>query len=285
MLNKIKSFFKKNKKEYEIRPENYFQIELSQNKKTLKQDFIIDQNQDHKDNKPILQVNNLSKHFGYGDKKIQALNNVSFTLYENENVALLGANGAGKTTIIEIISGINTPSSGEIEYLFDYENNFQEKIGIQFQDSLYPKGLKIKDILRFIVDVYNIDLNPRELEQIVEAFGLKEFYNKKAKSLSGGQQQRLNILLALIHKPKIVILDELSTGLDISVRSKIINFIISYCKKFNIQIILISHNMDEVELIADRILIMQKGQLKVDLFKKDVIKKYKSVQNLAELYI
>lgn len=285
MLDKIKSFFKKNKKEYEIRPENYFQIELSQNKKTLEQDFIIDQNQDHKDNKPILQVNNLSKHFGYGDKKIQALNDVSFTLYENENVALLGANGAGKTTIIEIIAGINTPSSGEIKYLFDYENNFQEKIGIQFQDSLYPKGLKIKDILRFIVDVYNIDLNPKEIEQIVEAFGLKEFYNKKAKSLSGGQQQRLNILLALIHKPKIVILDELSTGLDISVRSKIINFIIGYCKKFNIQIILISHNMDEVELIADRILIMQKGQLKVDLFKKDVIKKYKSVQNLAELYI
>lgn len=288
MVNKAKEFFKKifkiKKQEYQIREENFFKIELEQNNNTLEQKYLIDLNQKH-NGKPILEVKNLSKHFGVGDKKIMAINDVSFTLYENENVALLGANGAGKTTMIEIIAGINKQTSGEINYLFEYKNNFQEKIGIQFQDSLYPKGLKIKDILKFIIDVYNIDLNPKELEQIVESFGLKEFYNKKAKSLSGGQQQRLNILLALIHKPKIVILDELSTGLDISVRSKIISFIIEYCKKFKIQIILISHNMDEVEQIADRILIMQKGKLKVDLSKKDVIKKYKKVQNLAELYI
>lgn len=288
MNKKISSFFKKifniKEKTYEIREDNFFKIELEQNSNTLEQKYLIDENQKH-DGNPILEVKNLSKHFGVGDKKITALNDVSFTLYENENVALLGANGAGKTTMIEIIAGINKQSSGEIKYLFEYNNNFQEKIGIQFQDSQYPKGLKIKDILTFIIDVYDIDINPKELEKIVESFGLKEFYNKKAKSLSGGQQQRLNILLALIHKPKIVILDELSTGLDISVRSKIINFIIEYCKKFKIQIILISHNMDEVELIADRILIMQKGKLKVDLTKKDVIKKYKKVQNLAELYI
>lgn len=282
--NSFKKVFKIKKQDYQIREENFFKIELEQNSKTLEQKSIIDSNQKH-NGQPILEVKNLSKHFGVGDKKIIALNNVSFTLYENENVALLGANGAGKTTMIEIIAGINKQNSGEINYLFEYKNNFQEKIGIQFQDSQYPKGLKIKDILKFIIDVYDIDLNSKELEKIVESFGLKEFYNKKAKSLSGGQQQRLNILLALIHKPKIVILDELSTGLDISVRSKIINFIIEYCKKFKIQIILISHNMDEVEQIANRILIMQRGKLKVDLSKKDVIKKYKKVQNLAEIYI
>ena len=103
--------------------------------------------------------------------------------------------------------------------------------------------------------------------------------------MSGGQQQRLNILLALIHKPKLVILDELSTGLDISVRNKIIDFIILYCQKFKIQILLISHNMDEVEKITDRIIIFQKGVLKVDLKTTDVITNYQSVENLAKKYI
>lgn len=267
-----------------IREKNKFDIHLSQNEECLEQETIIDNNQSH-NGAVFIDIKNISKTFGIGDKKFYALNNISFKLYENENVALIGANGAGKTTFVEILSGVHLPSSGNIEYLYDYENNFQEKIGIQFQESIYPSGLKVKNIIRFIIDVYNIDINKSELNQIVEAFGLKDLYNKNAKSLSGGQQQRLNILLALIHKPKLVILDELSTGLDISVRNKIIDFIILYCQKFKIQILLISHNMDEVEKITDRIIIFQKGVLKVDLKTKDVITKYQSVENLAKKYI
>ncbi len=278
-----KIFFKKEKKKQEIREENRFNIFLEQTEDKLNQKTIIDTKQKHNGD-PILEFKNVYKYFG-ANNKICAVNNLSFTLYDNENVALIGANGAGKTTTVEMLAGITNQSKGEINYLFDYTINFQEKIGIQFQDSAYPNGLKVKHIIKFIVDVYKVDINDAEIEQMITAFGLKEFYNRKAKSLSGGQQQRLNILLALIHKPKIVILDELSTGLDISVRTKIIDFIIHYCKFFNIQILLISHNMDEVELITDRIMIMQKGQLKVDLRKKDVIKKYGSIQKLAEKYI
>lgn len=287
-MSKIKNLFskifKKEKIEYEIREENRFDVSLQQDVEKLEQESIIDNNQKH-NGEPFLRFENVFKYFGSEHKKVCAVNDLSFTLYENENVALIGANGAGKTTTVEMLAGINLPSEGKIHYLYDYEVNFQEKIGIQFQDSSYPNRLKVKHILDFIIDVYKIDINPKEVEQIVTAFGLKEFYNSRVKSLSGGQQQRLNILLALIHKPKIVILDELSTGLDISVRTKIINFIIEYCKRFNIQILLISHNMDEVELITDRIMIMQKGKLKVDLRKKDVIKKFGSVQALAEKYI
>lgn len=282
-MKKLKNIFKKKQVVYEIRSENKFDVSLSQSEEKLNQKTIIDINQKHK-GKPILELINVYKYFNHKNR-VCAVNNLSLTLYDQENVALIGANGAGKTTTVEMIAGINNPSSGEIKYLFDYKVNFQEKIGIQFQESIYPNGLKVKHIIDFIIDVYKVDINQAEVDQIVTAFGLKEFYNSKAKSLSGGQQQRLNILLALIHKPKIVILDELSTGLDISVRTKIIDFVIKYCKHFNIQIILISHNMEEIELITDRILIMQKGTLKVDLSKKDVIKKYGSIQKLAEKYI
>lgn len=272
------------KEEYKLRSENTFDINLELKSEKINAPIIIDQNMHHV-GKPIIELKNLTKSFGKLAQSKVVVKNLNLVFYENENVALLGSNGAGKTTTVEMIAGIIQPTSGLIKYNFEYKSTFQEGIGIQFQDSSYPPGIIVADVIKFMVNVYGVDLNLLELEQIVNAFGLKKLYKEKVHSLSGGQQQRLNILLALIHKPKIVFLDELSTGLDISVRTEIINFVKRYCEKFKIQIVLVSHNMDEVNEICDRIIIMQQGEIKVDLWTKDVIAKYNSVGELAKKYI
>lgn len=257
-------------------------ISLELSKEKLNAPFVL---QPPKNKEALISVQSLTKSFGKGKKKLVAINNVSINFNKNENVALLGANGAGKTTLVEIVAGINLPTSGKVEYHYDYINSFQEGIGIQFQDSSYPVGLKIKNIVEFMVEVYKVKITKPELNEMIENFGLKPFWKKQARSLSGGQQQRLNILLALLHRPKIVFLDELSTGLDISIRSKIQSFVKDYCKKYNINIVLVSHNVEEVELLTDRIIIMQKGVIKVDISKKNAVKKYGSVYNLLKQYI
>lgn len=255
-------------------------VKFSVDDEKLKNDFIIKNNVDN-NQKKVIEIINLSKRYG----KTEVLKNINLTLYEKQDIALLGANGAGKTTLIETILELQDYQTGEIKYHFDYQNKPTEQIGIQFQKSNYPYSLKVKDIIRFFIDVYDIQINKQQLKELIETFGLVEFYNKRIKTMSGGQQQRLNILLALIHKPKLLILDELTTGLDLSVQHKIVSFIDGYCKTHNINIILISHNIKEIENLAERIVILQQGILKVDILKEDAIKEYGSVENLLNMYI
>lgn len=233
----------------------------------------------------ILEVVNLNKYFGKRENKMQALKNVSFSIHQHEHVAILGGNGAGKTTLSEIIAGVNKTDSGEIKYHLGQTKNFKEKIGIQFQDSSYPTGITVKRVVTFIKDVYKSNLSKNDLNALIEIFGIDEFYNKRASSLSGGQQQRLNCLLAIIHSPKLVILDELSTGLDVNIRYRIKTFIKSYAKENDMTILLVSHDMDEVEYIADRIIIMVQGEIFINASKEEIIRKYGSINNCVNMYI
>lgn len=235
--------------------------------------------------KHLIEINNLDKSFSKGKKKTHALKDVSLKINQNENMALLGANGAGKTTLIEIVVGANKQDSGTVKYNYHYVNNFQEEIGIQFQDSSYPWSLRVRSIVNFMVSVYDIGITKETLKRMVKMFGLEKFWNRQARSLSGGQQQRLNILLALLHKPKIVFLDELSTGLDISVREQIKAFVKEYCKVNGINIVLVSHDVNEIDQLCDRIVIMQLGEIKVDMYKDEVIKKFGSIEKLLNQYI
>ncbi|MEG2922493.1 MAG: ABC transporter ATP-binding protein [Malacoplasma sp.] len=275
----------KNKINQEIREKNTFNIKLDLSAKKELEPELIDEDINKSTKDTLIELHNLYKTFGKGKKKTLAVDDLSFNIYKDQNMAILGANGAGKTTTIEMIAGISKPDKGSIIYKFPYIDSFHEGIGIQFQDSSYPVGLYVKDVIMFMINVYNVDLNEAEIKSMVDAFGLAKFYNRPARSLSGGQQQRLNILLALMHKPKVVFLDELSTGLDINIRQQIITFVKEYCSKFFITIILISHNMEEVEALCDRIIVLQKGKIKVDMYSKEIMKKYKSVEELAQKYI
>lgn len=249
----------------------------------LSSEVII--NNENKNNKLLIEVKELTKEFGHKENKTIAINNINLNIYQNQNIALLGGNGAGKTTFVEIISGLNKQTSGEIKYYFDDNVNFKEYIGIQFQDSSYPVGIKVSQVIKFISKISKISINKDTLNAMLCIFGINEFYNKKASSLSGGQQQRLNCLLAILNKPKFIILDELSTGLDVTIRNKIKTFIKEYARENNITILIVSHDMDEVDYIADRIVIMKNGKIYLDMDKADVIKKYKTLNNCISNYV
>jgi ABC-2 type transport system ATP-binding protein len=198
---------------------------------------------------------------------------------------LLGSNGAGKTTFVEMVMGLNKPDVGYFQYNYATKINYQESLGIQFQDSSYPTGLKCKDIILFLKDAYKIDISDEELQKLVNEFGIDKFYNKNARSLSGGQQQRLNLLLSIIHKPKLVFLDELSTGLDIKIRTTIKKFIKKFAKDNDMTIVIISHDMEEVDYLADRIIVLKEGKVVSDKPKKEIKSEFASIEKFLEQYL
>ncbi|MGL4252102.1 MAG: ABC transporter ATP-binding protein [Metamycoplasmataceae bacterium] len=235
--------------------------------------------------KVLIDVVNLRKDFGKLKKAKTVLQDITFKIREGEAVGILGANGAGKTTLVEILAGLNKQTSGEVHYLFDYKKSYLEEVGIQFQESSYPPGLSVKEIIAFVIEIYGTKIDDNELNALIHIFGINEFYKKQASSLSGGQQQRLNALLALIHKPKVLFLDEISTGLDITIRTKIKDFIKVYAKENNMTLVLISHDMEEVEYLVDRVIIIDKGIILVDMDKEEILDKHENLTDFITPYI
>lgn len=219
--------------------------------------------------KVIIELKNISKKY----PKKDVLKDVSKVIYEGDRIAVVGPNGAGKSTISEIVMLVKKPTSGEVIY-----SDPDIRTGIQFQDSNYPEGVKVKDILYYYMDTYGIDKNDESTNNLIDYFELREFYKTAINSLSGGQKQRLNILLSIIHDPEIVLLDELTTGLDIeakeNMRQVIKDKILDKTKK---SLLLVSHSMSEVEDICNRIWVVAKGTIIYDLSVQEVIKKHKSV--------
>lgn len=234
----------------------------------------------------ILEINHINKTFNVKKKgAIYANRDVTFKITRGKNLAMIGANGAGKTTLVEMIIGINKPDSGEFKYNFKYNHSFKEKIGVQFQDSSYPFGIRCRDVVEYFLKAYNIEMSRIELVEIVEKFGVSKFYNKNCASLSGGQQQRLNLLLSIIHKPKLLFLDELSTGLDIKIRNSIKTFIKNYAIENDITVVIISHDMEEVGYLCDDVVTMKNGEV-VDITNvKDIITKDKSLESYIDKYL
>lgn len=210
--------------------------------------------------KVILEVNELVKKFGH---KV-ANDHISFKIFKGERVGIIGANGAGKTTLVEQIIGTSKPSSGTITYGFDYKKTPQEKMGMQFQTSSYPEGLSVKDVIDFSLDIYGSNIKQKDLDELLKIFQIYDFYKAKAKGLSGGQQQKLNVLLAIVHNPELVILDEISTGLDILAREEIVGYVDKITRSKKMTTILISHHMSEIETLCDRVIILSQGKIKAE---------------------
>lgn len=229
-------------------------------------------------NKYILKIHNVTKKFNNKGGEIIANDNISFEIKKNKNIAILGANGCGKTTLVEQIVGLSKPNSGYFEYNLKFEKSFHETIGIQFQDSTYPVGLKCSDIINFVKDIYSINIEQKELDEILDNFGVRDFYNKNASSLSGGQQQRLNLLLSIIHKPQLLFLDELSTGLDIKIRNNIKKFIKEFSIKNKITIVIVSHDMNEVEYLCEEIVLLKSGKVVEKSSISEIKRKHKNLE-------
>lgn len=235
--------------------------------------------------KPLIEIKNLGITYKSKSKnKIKVFENVNFNIYENEIIALIGPNGAGKTTLVEIISNIKKQTTGEV--IFNYKTSeFQDRIGVQFQDLSFPKGLTVKDFIDFQIMLCKNNINKEFLSKMLEVFQLSKLLKYKVSKLSGGQQQRLNVLIAMMSKPKVLFLDEFTTGLDIAIKNEIKNFILDYAKENSITIILISHDIDIIDQMANRFILINNHQILVDASKKDILTKYKSVSDFLFHYI
>jgi ABC-2 type transport system ATP-binding protein len=211
----------------------------------------------------LLQIKNLTK--SYGD--IHAVRDLSLDVFSGEVFGLLGPNGAGKTTTIKLMSGLLKPDSGEVlirgEPLAAGDVNTRIRIGICPQENVLWTKLTPAEQLIFLGNMYGMSqsLIRKRCQIILDALGLIDSADKIAGTLSGGMQRRLNIALALIHDPEIVILDEPEAGLDPQSRISVRKYIKSLANEKTI--ILTTHNMDEAERLADRVAIIDHGKLMV----------------------
>lgn len=205
----------------------------------------------------IIKVKQLTKLYG----KLLAVNNVSFTVIRGTVFGLLGANGAGKSTTIECILGTRKADNGQVLVLGMYplENRKKlfEKVSVQFQEANYQEQITVAELCEVTACLYRDSANPLEL---LTLFGIVDKQKSFVKNLSGGQKQRLFIVLALIPKPEVVFLDELTTGLDPKARREVWK-ILSNLKEKGLTILLTSHFMDEVEALCDQICILKKGEI------------------------
>ena len=209
----------------------------------------------------VLSVEGLMKKYG----NVHAVDNISFCVCKGEVFGLLGPNGAGKTTIIKMLCGIVKADSGNIVFdgTFMSENYDQVKsqIGLCPQDIIIWEQLTCLEQLRFIGMSYGLPSRVAEerSNRLLDAFGLISKKNKLAGTLSGGMQRRLNIALALVHDPKLVILDEPQAGLDPQSRILVRDFIRQLAKQKTV--ILTTHDMDEADRLSDRVAIVDHGKL------------------------
>ena len=208
----------------------------------------------------IIKINNVSKKY----KNIKALNNISLSINEGELYGLLGVNGAGKTTLLKILSGLTNQTSGD--FIVDGFTNknmdeIKKIIDISPQESAVAKNLTVLENLKFFQDLYN-QKDENYLNEIIDDLGLSEVVNQRAKTLSGGYQRRLSIALGLISKPKILLLDEPTLGLDVIARRELWKIVNKF--KGKITIILTSHYLEEIEALCDRVAILSKGNLLIE---------------------
>jgi ABC-2 type transport system ATP-binding protein len=206
---------------------------------------------------PIISVQNLIKDYG----NLRAVDGISFEVTAGEIFGLLGPNGAGKSTTLEIIETLRPKTSGTVTVAgFDLDKapaEIKKIIGVQLQSSGYYPWLNLKELIRLFAGLYNQDTDPIALLKKVQ---LEDKATAKYKALSGGQKQRFSIATTLIHQPKIIFLDEPTTGLDPQARRNLWE-LIREIRATGTTIVITTHYMDEAEYLCDRVAIMDHGKI------------------------
>ena len=206
---------------------------------------------------PIIKVTDLHKK--YGD--FEAVRGLSFEVLKGEIFGLLGPNGAGKSTTLEIIETLREKTSGQVwvdGFDLDKEpNEIKKIIGVQLQTSGYYPGLNLVELLQLFAGLYNRVIDPMHL---LDAVNLRDKAKVKFKELSGGQKQRFSIATTLINEPRIIFLDEPTTGLDPQARRNLWDLIRQIRDK-GTTVIITTHYMDEAEILCDRVAIVDKGKI------------------------
>ena len=208
---------------------------------------------------PAVTVQHLVKR--YGD--FVAVNDISFSVRAGEVFGVIGPNGAGKTTTVECISGLRVPDSGEIRVggLSPQKDRdrIREFLGVQLQECALPPRLTAGEAVELFASFYPTPLDPDDL---FDSLGIASVRNSQFRKLSGGQKQRLSIALALVGRPRIAILDELTTGLDPEARREVWS-LIDGIRKRGVTVILVTHFMDEAERLCDHLALIHHGVVRV----------------------
>lgn len=205
----------------------------------------------------IISVNNLVKNYGH----FEAVKGISFDVYEGEIFGLLGPNGAGKSTTLEIIETLKEKTNGKVMVdgldLDESPADIKKLIGVQLQTSGYYPGLNLVELIQLFSGLYNMEVDAMKL---LDSVNLREKAKAKFKELSGGQKQRFSIATTLINRPKIIFLDEPTTGLDPQARRNLWELVRDIRSK-GTTVIITTHYMDEAEYLCDRVAIIESGKI------------------------
>ncbi len=201
-----------------------------------------------------LEARNLRKHY----PGVVAVDGVSFTVSEGICFGLLGPNGAGKTTTVEIIEGVTAASSGEVYYYGEIAaQKFRQEAGIQFQNTALQDFITVRETIEMFSALYERQAN---IEEIIEQCSLGDLLDRDNRKLSGGQRQRLLLAVALVNRPRLVFLDEPTTGLDPQARRNFWDLVKSIRAR-GATVLLTTHYMDEAQVLCDEIAIMDAGKI------------------------
>ncbi len=211
--------------------------------------------------KKPLEIKNVTKKYG----NFTAVNDVSFDLEEGEIFGLLGPNGAGKTTLISCIVTLEQMTKGSVTVLGHdiYQESKKAKtlLGYVPQEVINHGYFTVREILQFYSGYFGLLKNNDRIDYLLEKLALAEHKNKKVKQLSGGMKRRLMIAKALVHSPKVLLLDEPTAGVDIELRNSLWDFVLEL-KKSGTTVLLTTHYLEEAESLCDRVAVINKGEIK-----------------------
>ena len=208
-----------------------------------------------------IRVKDLHKQYSGRDGVVNAVNGLHLEIRSGECFGLLGPNGAGKTTTVEILEGLNTPTSGEVEVLGrrweTQAREIRERIGVTLQETRFPEKGTLLELVKLFRSFYHDGLEP---DEVLSRVSLESKANSYVEQLSGGQQQRLAVAVALVGDPELLFLDEPTTGLDPQSRRQLWDVILDLRSRGRTTVIT-THYMDEAERLCDRVAIVDQGKV------------------------
>ncbi len=251
----------------------------------------------------IIEVKNLNKDYTFSlknedkgfiynlfhDKKktIKAVNNISFDVEEGETVAFIGPNGAGKSTTIKMLTGILYPTSGDIKVCglrpISDRNALAYNIGTVFgQRSQLLPNLPLTDTMEMFGVMYDMDENAikKRIKELANLFELNEFIKQPVRKLSLGQRMRAEIATSLMHRPKIIFLDEPTIGLDVVSKKGLRDLLLKINREEKVTIFLTSHDTEDIQSICDRCVIINHGKIIIDTSTKQLLNDYVKIKNI-----
>jgi len=217
----------------------------------------------------ILKVENLTKTYGKGENKVEALKNINLSVNEGEFVAIVGASGSGKSTLLHLLGGLDRPTEGNVvidgESIYNYKEEKlavfrRRKIGFVFQFYNLLPVLDVEENIALPALLDNDKVDKTYLEELIKILGLSERKNHLPSELSGGQQQRVSIGRAVFNKPSIILADEPTGNLDTKNSKDVIELLKLTAKKYNQTLILITHDVN-IASMADRVITIEDGEI------------------------